>query len=379
MKKSILFFVAFAVALLLAGTNRSFAAVGDEFSSGMLNYSILSEGENWKNGTVSIVSSEYTDEESVTIPSYVIHDSKKYDIVRLDDAAFATLSIARISLPSTISYIGTSCFYACKNLEYIKLSPALSYIGPGAFAYCDKLSDIEYSGYELKFKIQDGIIYTLDMRDIVASVGVSGDVVIPEGVKTIGEFAFEGAVSMSSISLPSTLTSIGDGAFCKCTSITKIFLPENLKEVGYNPFMYCSALTSIKLHEYNPNFVCKKGYLMSPDRKTIISAMAVKGDVEIPSSVKTINEYAFCGNLSVTSISLNPKLKTLGQGSFYGCRNLSFVGFDNTKATLEKGVKIFGNTDYYLEIQVPYSASGRSKYIKKLKSNSPSGTIFSGR
>lgn len=379
MKKVILFIAALAAAMLCIGMNSVHAAVGDVFSSGMLDYRILSEGENWKNGTVSVVSTEYTDEESVSIPSYVIHDSKKYDVTRLDDAAFATIDVAQISLPSTITYIGTSCFYACRNLEYLKLGSAVDYIGHGAFSYCEKLNEIDYSGYEPKYKISDGIIYTTDMRNVVACLNPCGDIVVPEGIRSIDAFAFEGAVSMSSITLPTTLTYIGDGAFCKCVSLTEIFLPENLKEVGFNPFMYCSSLKSIKLHEYNPNFVCKKGYLLSPDRKEIISAMAVKGDIEIPSSVKTICEYAFCGNLSVNSVNLGNKLKTIGQGAFYGCRNLSFVGFNSSKVTLEKGSKIFGNTVFYLEIQVPYSVSDRTKFIKKLKSNSPSGTIFSGR
>ena len=76
---------------------------------------------------------------------------------------------------------------------------------------------------------------------------MTGTVDIPEGVTSIGRYAFFKCSSLSSISLPEGLTSIGYGAFNGCSSLSSISLPEGLTSMGDYAFDGCSSLSSISL------------------------------------------------------------------------------------------------------------------------------------
>ena len=66
-------------------------------------------------------------------------------------------------------------------------------------------------------------------------VGPGGDVVVPEGVTTIGDGAFKNSVNLTSITLPEGVTIIGDSAFHGCARLTSVTLPEGLTCIGKRP------------------------------------------------------------------------------------------------------------------------------------------------
>jgi len=71
-------------------------------------------------------------------------------------------------------------------------------------------------------------------------------IVIGEGVKNIGEYAFRYAGKVEDIQFSSTVEEIGKGAFCKNTALKKIVLPDNLKTIGRNAFEDCEALENVE-------------------------------------------------------------------------------------------------------------------------------------
>ena len=78
------------------------------------------------------------------------------------------------------------------------------------------------------FVIKDGVLekYT----------GSGGDVVIPNGVKTIGNWAFRNCLSLCNISIPDSVTSIGDEAFSWCHGLEHITIPESVTSIGDEAF-----------------------------------------------------------------------------------------------------------------------------------------------
>ena len=89
----------------------------------------------------------------------------------------------------------------------------------------------------------------------VASIGNSAfqqctlltSITIPSGVTSIGNYAFDACASLTSITLPSGVTSIGIAVFRDCTSLMSITLPASLTSIGNNAFQICTSLTSITL------------------------------------------------------------------------------------------------------------------------------------
>lgn len=89
------------------------------------------------------------------------------------------------------------------------------------------------------FVINDGVL--------TKYVGNGGDVVIPDGVTSIGAKAFYECSEVTSITFPNTVTDIGDYAFYRCTSITNLVIPSSVKRIGDYAFAECTSLQTVKM------------------------------------------------------------------------------------------------------------------------------------
>ena len=71
-----------------------------------------------------------------------------------------------------------------------------------------------------EFEIENGVLkrYT----------GPGGDVVIPDGVTSIGDQAFYLCGKMTSVTMPDSVTQIGDDAFCLCDNLTSVTSPNSV-------------------------------------------------------------------------------------------------------------------------------------------------------
>ena len=73
------------------------------------------------------------------------------------------------------------------------------------------------------------------------------ELVIPEGVTQIGNYAFDGCNALTSLIIPDSVTSIGVGAFTYCNAIPSLTIPDSVTSIGENAFGYCNALTSLTI------------------------------------------------------------------------------------------------------------------------------------
>lgn len=146
----------------------------------------------------------------------------------------------------------------------------------------------------------------------------SSNVIIQEGITSIGNYAFRDCTTLTSVSLPSKLTSIGGSAFYGCSSLTgELVIPEKVTSIGWGAFFDCSGLT---------------GELKIPEGVTSIGGSAFSGcsgltSVTLPSSLTSIGDFAFSGCSKLTSIDMskitNWSSLSLGSSSFETNANAS--------------------------------------------------------
>ena len=133
------------------------------------------------------------------------------------------------------------------------------------------------------FVIENGVL--------IKYQGPGGDVVIPEGVTSIGVWAFKDCSSLASVVIPNGVTSIGDEAFSHCRSLTSVVIPEGVTSIGKQAFWDCSSLTS----------------------------------VVIPESVTSIGDEAFSYCKSLTGVVIPEGVKIIGKKAFAECDELCTI------------------------------------------------------
>ena len=132
-------------------------------------------------------------------------------------------------------------------------------------------------------------------------------VTIPEGIQTIGAWAFAGCTGLSEIVLPDSVVSIGEGAFHGCDTLTKITLSKNLTKIGDFAFYNCNGLTSIAL----------------------------------PATLEEIGSAAFFGCQGLTTLDIPAATTIIGDLAFYQCNHLTEVKINTTSDAIEFGDYIF--------------------------------------
>ena len=73
------------------------------------------------------------------------------------------------------------------------------------------------------------------------------EIVVEDGVTSIGESAFSKCTSLTSVAIPDSVTSIGDYAFTNCTSLTSVAIPDSVTSIGFRAFDNCTSLTSVAI------------------------------------------------------------------------------------------------------------------------------------
>ena len=128
----------------------------------------------------------------------------------------------------------------------------------------------------------------------------------------IGDYAFSGCSSLTSLTLPSSVTLIGGHAFEKCSGLTSLTLPSSVTSIGEFAFRYCSGLTSLTI----PSGVTTIDYYAFADCRGLTS-------LTLPSSVTSIGGHAFAWCSGLTSLTLPSSVTSIGGHAFESCSGLT--------------------------------------------------------
>ena len=166
-----------------------------------------------------------------------------------DDAFSECESLTEISIPDSVTSIGDYAFSRCGALTEISIPDSVTSIGSNPFMRCENLTIIKVSPEHSTLATINGVLFdTKEMKLICYPEAFTARAFsIPQGVTSIGDYAFFCCKSLTEIIIPDSVTYIGKQAFSVCKSLTKISIPDSVTSIGDYAFSECESLTEISI------------------------------------------------------------------------------------------------------------------------------------
>ena len=247
-------------------------------------------------------------------------NSKKGFETVIDQYAFnGCKGLISVTIPSDVISIGNYAFSNCKSLEELTIPEGVKKLGIKIIAdtYIQKIkipSTVTYSEY-------DPYGETLGA---LAGDAVLTEVEFAEGMRQIPPCICSGASSVERFVIPSTVTSIGYDAFQRCTSLEEMTLPEKLTVIGSSAFSGCTSLIDVTIPKAVTTIGDSSFANCTSLESVVIEANSKKGFETV------IDQYAFNGCKSLTSITIPGNVTSIGNYAFSNCNDLIAKVYNNS-------------------------------------------------
>ena len=232
-----------------------------------------------------------------------------------------------------------SCF---TSLASVNISDSVTSIGDCAFSDCNSLTALYVSAGNPAYCLLDGALFDKAQTTLIAYLGGrKGSYVIPNGVTSIGDYAFDSSTELTSVTIPDGVTSIGDYAFYYCYGLTSVTIPDSVTNIGKSAFFGCESLTSVNIPDSvtsigagafagcesltalyvsagNPAYSSLNGVLFDKAQTTLIAyPVGWQGSsYAIPDGVTSIGDYAFYYCYGLTSVTIPESVTSIGECAF---------------------------------------------------------------
>ena len=305
-----------------------------------------------------------TDIGSCTEKDIVIGIYNNRNVTSIGSSAFRDCtSLTSITIPDSVTSIGSYAFYGCTSLTSITIPDGVTRIGDYTFCGCYSLLNVTIGrgviiigNYAFKDCTSLESVYITDIakwcaisfdgtysnplyyaKNLYLNGNLVTELVIPDNVTNIGNYAFYYCTSLTSITIPNSVTSIGSAAFLDCRSLTSVTIPDSVTSIGDCAFYGCTSLEDVYITDIakwcaisfdgtdsNPLYYAKNLYLNG----NLVTELV------IPDSVTSIGDDAFYGCTSLTSVTIPDSVTSIGDGAFYGCSSLTSVTIGNSVTSI---------------------------------------------
>ena len=224
-------------------------------------------------GSYTDLSSKYTG--NVVIPESVTYNEKTYSVTSIGIHAFYyCLGLTSIDIPNSVTSIGIQAFYGCSWLTSVTIPNSVKSIGSSAFHNCSGLTSVtipnsvtsigQYAFYSCSKLTSITIPNSVTSIETSAFYGCSGlqKVIAPDiaawcGIKFGDSYAnplyyvhhlySDKSTEITELVIPDGVTSIGSSAFYGCSGLTSVTIPNSVTSIGWYAFNGCSGLTSVTI------------------------------------------------------------------------------------------------------------------------------------
>lgn len=267
---------------------------------------------------------------------------------RIGTWVFVNSGLTKLELPASLKEIGTAAFYTNGNLKTVTVADnsQLESIGASAFYQNSNLESFTFEG-STALKTIGQAAFSNDTKlasfDVPANVetidraafdGTSSMKHVtfqaPAKIKKINEAAFQNANALENINLPEGLEEIQKDAFNKCTSLTEISIPASVNKIDPTGFQQAEKLERFDVDKNNTVYSSVDGFLLSKDKKTLVSFPPAKAGTYytlLPPTIETIGAQAFYAINKLDNITIPEKVNKIEKFAFDQLVNLKTIAF----------------------------------------------------
>ena len=266
--------------------------------------------------------------EGIATKVKIASEYKGLPVKNIFDCAFEyNANITDVVMPDSVTSIGWDSFRGCSSLTSVTIPNSLTSTGNWAFSGCSNLTNVYITDISawcnIKFGYYDCLPFGNPLyfaNNLYLNGELITELIIPEDVTSILDYAFYSYSSFTSVTIPDSVTSIGDSAFYYCSSLTSVVIPDSVTSIGGSAFYGCSSLTSVTI----------------PDSVTSIGSSAFNNcesltSITIPDSVTSIGGRAFYGCDSLTTVIIPDSVTSIGSSAFSDCNSALYTEYEYGK------------------------------------------------
>ena len=245
-----------------------------------------------------ILVSYYGDEKEVIVP-FGIREIREYSFLDCNQ-------IEKINLPDSVEIVEPRAFYGCKNLKTVDVQRSVLPLG-----FDDKWLEGTNAAFTLieqaigDSDIPDGL--EIENDSVVGYKGEDSELIIPDGVGSIGDKAFYDCKTLRKVVICDGVTSIGKKAFAHCNGLETVIMPDSVKKIDDGAFEECRNLKNVELSK-GLKKIGKNAFLYCISLDKIV----------IPEKVTSIGVSAF-GGCNVKRITIPASVTEIGESAFWNC------------------------------------------------------------
>jgi hypothetical protein len=335
-------------------------------------------------------------------------------VVAIGGTAFLGANITAVTIPNTITNIGSHAFASCASLASVTLSTNLITIGQQAFSECPSLpaidipatvtdivglpfyhstalQTIEVAADNPTYSSRDGVLFDKPQTTLftyppakpgrygipnsvtnIANYGLSDawaltDIAIFQNVTAIGWEAFKNS-GVTAVTMPDSVTTLGNNAFAGCTNLVAAFIGNGITNLEYAMFAGCANLTNVVLPaglkqidssafascSRLSNIILPEGLMLMGT--FVFADCRALTTVTIPNSVVQASDYSFQNCTSLTNVTFGSGISYIAYAMFLGCSSLTNIAIPS--GIHELGAGAFASCPnlegVYFEGQPPY-------------------------
>ena len=279
-------------------------------------------------------------------------------IEKIGEGAFSGSVIGSADFSGTkLSSIGKKAFSLCQQLGEVKLSAAIKLIPESAFDYCSSLREIDlYNVTTIEaFGFRESGLERLVIPDGVKEIGEGAfydcsnmiSVEIGSGLRTIEKETFANCINLNYIFVPGTVKTIGESAFSGCSRMLEIYLSVGIEKIGNNAFADCRNIEIAEI----PTTVTSMG-------KNIFIGCDCLVEISVPfigSSVDKASKMTYITDSKVIRVIEITKATTIAAEAFTSCARLEILRLNEGIISIGDGV--VDGCNYLSELDLPKTAT----------------------